>query len=272
MKKILIVLIMIVVFSPYILAQAMSSGYFVVPNDKMNEDVRQQLGNKIKVALTNAGVAATDGFSPMFTVVKYDETETIELSGMKKMYKTSGEVSIMMLFENTKTTLAASSFSVEGVGVSKTVAQAAAIKNINIPESEIKNMVEKASKNYPKIKEDYSKRKLAEAKKLQAQGDAGGAIEAASSIPADSKLSKEAQSFIEKLNQKREKDEAAAEKRRDEREKQDFELQKKQMEEDSKINQENLKQQHETVRAFIEARSRVEERYYRAWQAYYSGK
>lgn len=249
-------------------AQNMSSGYFVVPNPVMDNSVQEQLGNKIKVAISKAGVMATDGYFPMVTVVKYDETETIEIEGMRKMYKTMGNVTILITFTNTNASLAATDFAVEGVGISRKISQANAVKNIKIPEDELKTMMNTAKVNYDKALKDYTAGRLAEAKKYKANHQYSEALEVASEIRPESEYYKEAQKLVAEINKIQDKEAADAQKRADKESEREYELRKEQL----KNQNEQIKQNAETERQSINARARVVERYYRAWQAYYSGR
>lgn len=193
MNSILVMLsIAILVITNVTNSQVFDSGYFVVPNDAITESVQEQLGNKIKVALSKVGISATDGYFPMVTVVKYDELETIEITGMRKMYKTTGTVTIIITFTNTNTSLAATDYNVEGIGVSKESAQKAAIGNISIPLDKLKEMSEKAKVNYTNSMDAYAQNRLSNARKMKASKDYWSALEIVSEIPKDSKLFPEA--------------------------------------------------------------------------------
>lgn len=266
---------MLVILSPFIFAQAISSGYFVVPNQAMDNSVQEQLGNKIKAALSRAGVNATDGYFPMVTIVKYDETETIEIAGMRKMYKAMGVVSIIITFTNTNASLASEQFDVEGVGATQKVAQATAVKNINIPQKTVVDMMARAKIGYEKALNDYSKGRLTEAKKIKATKDYYYALEIASEVPPDSKDYKEAQKLVAELDKLIDKDQREAQKRQDEQDKRDFELRKKQIDANTEIAKEREKTNQTAIQSNADvqqARARATERYYRAWQAYYSGR
>jgi hypothetical protein len=246
-------------------AQEFGSGYFVVPNNAINESVQEQLGNKIKVAMSKAGMAATDGYFPMVTVVKYDELETIEVSGMRTMYKTSGTVTLLMTFTNTNTSLAATDFQVQGIGVSKETAQKTAINNIVIPVDKLKDMAEKAKKNYGASMESFAANRLATAKKLKASKDYWSALEAVSEIPKDSKPYAEANKMYAELEKLVEKESVKEEKHQAIREQREFELTKDQM----KYDNEQAVEKQKTKRTEVESRARVNERYYEMWTSYY---
>lgn len=266
MKKILKFSLMLIVFSISIMkAQEFGSGYFVVPNDAITSSVQEQLGNKIKVAMSKAGMAATDGYFPMVTVVKYDELETIEIPGMRKMYKTSGTVTLLMTFTNTNTSLAATDFSVEGIGVSKETAQKTAINNIVIPVDKLKDMAEKAKKNYSASMESFAANRLATAKKLKASKDYWGALEAVSEIPKNSKPYAESNKLYAELEKLVEKESVKEEKLQAIREQREFELTKDQM----KYDNEQSTERQKSYRTEVESRARVNERYYEMWSSYY---
>jgi hypothetical protein len=266
MKKMYQISLLLLFFSVIIgKAQDFGSGYFVVPNNAINESVQEQLGNKIKVAMSKAGMAATDGYFPMVTVVKYDELETIEIPGMRKMYKTSGTVTLLMTFTNTNTSLAATDFSVEGIGVSKETAQKTAINNIVIPVDKLKDMAEKAKKNYASSMESYASNRLQTAKKLKASKDYWSALEAVSEIPKGSKPYAEANKLFVELEKLVEKESVKEEKLQAIREQREFELTKDQM----KYDNEQAVERQKTKRTEIESRARVNERYYEMWTSYY---
>jgi hypothetical protein len=266
MKKIYHIALLILFFSVGIgKAQDFGSGYFVVPNNAINESVQEQLGNKIKVAMSKAGMAATDGYFPMVTVVKYDELETIEVPGMRTMYKTSGTVTLLMTFTNTNTSLAATDFQVQGIGVSKETAQKTAINNIVIPVDKLKDMAEKAKKNYGASMESFAANRLATAKKLKASKDYWSALEAVSEIPKDSKPYAEANKMYAELEKLVEKESVKEEKLQAIREQREFELTKDQM----KYDNEQAVEKQKTKRTEVESRARVNERYYEMWTSYY---
>jgi hypothetical protein len=266
MKKIYHIALLLLFFSVVTgKAQEFGSGYFVVPNNAINESVQEQLGNKIKVAMSKAGMAATDGYFPMVTVVKYDELETIEVSGMRTMYKTSGTVTLLMTFTNTNTSLAATDFQVQGIGVSKETAQKTAINNIVIPVDKLKDMAEKAKKNYGASMESFAANRLATAKKLKASKDYWSALEAVSEIPKDSKPYAEANKMYAELEKLVEKESVKEEKLQAIREQREFELTKDQM----KYDNEQAVEKQKTKRTEVESRARVNERYYEMWTSYY---
>jgi hypothetical protein len=266
MKKIFKVSTLLFLFSiGFGIAQEFGSGYFVVPNNAITESVQEQLGNKIKVAMSKAGLAATDGYFPMVTVVKYDELETIEIPGMRKMYKTSGTVTLLMTFTNTNTSLAATDFSVEGIGVSKETSQKTAISNIVIPIDKLKDMAEKARKNYGAAMESFASNRLSTAKKLKASKDYWSALEAVSEIPKGSKPYAEANKMYAELEKLVEKESVKEEKLQAIREQREFELTKDQM----KYDNEQAVEKQKTKRTEIESRARVNERYYEMWTSYY---
>lgn len=265
-KHIFIFVLLFISFALNGAAQELTSGYFVVPNPALDEAVQEQLGNKIKASLSKAGVIATDSYFPMVTIVKYDEIETIEISGIRKMYKTKGVVTIIVTFTNTNTALATEEFDVEGVGVSKKVSQATAVKNINIPPDVIKRMMEKAKVAYQSSMNQYTSAKLTSAKKLKASKDYFAALEELSDIPKESKDYTEAQKLIAEIEKLIDKEEKEAQKRAEQQAAREHELKKLQLQNEKELAIERQK----TERTSIEARARVVERYLRVWQAYYN--
>jgi hypothetical protein len=249
-------------------AQSITSGYFVVPNDALDASVQEQLGNKIKSVLSKANVIATDSYFPMVTIVKYDEIETIELQGLRKMYKTKGVVTIIVTFANTNAALATEELDVEGVGVSKKVSQATAVKNINFPVETLQKMMEKAKVGYDKSMAQFTAGKLASAKKFKAAKDYNKALEELKDIPKESKDFAEANKIINEIEKLIDQDAKAEQIRQDKEKERQYELQKQQMQNEKEL----AIEQQKTNRTEIDARARVEERYYRAWQAYYSGR
>ncbi|GDX64706.1 hypothetical protein LBMAG35_15440 [Chlorobiota bacterium] len=266
MNSILVMLsIAILVITNVTNSQVFDSGYFVVPNDAITESVQEQLGNKIKVALSKVGISATDGYFPMVTVVKYDELETIEITGMRKMYKTTGTVTIIITFTNTNTSLAATDYNVEGIGVSKESAQKAAIGNISIPLDKLKEMSEKAKVNYTNSMDAYAQNRLSNARKMKASKDYWSALEIVSEIPKDSKLFPEANKLFSELEKLVEKEAQKEEKLQALREQREYELAKDQL----KYENEKEVEKQKTKRLEVESRARVNEKYYEMWTAYY---
>ncbi|GEM_PF-1198927 len=277
MKNKYINIIFVLFFSVACFAQDMSSGYFVAPNPAISEAVREQLGNKLKVALSKAGIMATDGYFPMVTVIKYDEIETIEISGMRKMYKCMGNVTMIITFTNTNSSLAAAEFAVEGVGVSKEIAQKQAINNIKIPSAELKDMVSKAKTNYTEALESFCSGKIIEAKKLRAKRDFNGALKEASQIPAGTKSSQEASKLIAEIQKEMDKQYADEKKAQAEREKRAYELEKEKMKISAELEKEKQKTEREVAKSkanqtttyYFNTRSAVEDLYYSALGLYY---
>jgi hypothetical protein len=268
MKTIKFFLIAVLVYQFYtikLFPQELTSGYYVVPSQSMDEQTKEFLGNKLKTALTATGLKATDDFFPMFTVIKYDEIETIEMSGIRKTYKTTGEVSVFILFENSNEILSSISFHIEGIGNTIKIAQANAIKNISIPTEKMELLIEKAKNNYSDAIKIFSKGKLADANKFYMNGDYGSAIESASYVPKESQYYKEAASLISKINNQREKrrqelivqKEYEQERKNYEKQKEyEFELEKLRLEEEISLKKDKRKN-----------RSVIEEGFEKLWSA-----
>lgn len=154
--RVLKLFLVIFIFTIAINAQDMISGYYVADSPSLTEESRQLLENKIAEALSEAGVTSTDQYYPVVTVVKYDEIETIENTGIRTIYKTVGKVSLLLMLEKTKKLISAKSFKVEGSGTSKEVAQNNAIENIEVSSADLKELF---SKNKAAIKNEMSKNK-----------------------------------------------------------------------------------------------------------------
>lgn len=203
MKSLKILLAVIIISYSGIVAQSISSGYYVVPSRDMNEDSKAYLENKLKNTLMNAGVNTVEGDFPIVTAIYYNEIETIELPGIRKTFKNIGEVSIFILFENTKKELSSTAVHVEGVGTSKTIAINNCIQNIKIPEEQLASLISKAKENYKPALESYSFDKLKDAKSYYSTGNYNDAIELANEIPKESKYYKEGQKLVKIINDNR---------------------------------------------------------------------
>jgi hypothetical protein len=269
--KLNILMVLFLISTPYLSSYGqMTSGYYVVSSGAMSQDIMDQLSNKIKLLLTKAGMNVTEGYFPMVTVLSYDENEVVELGGIRKSYKAIGTVNLHILFDNNSTLLSATSISIEGVGTSKSIAQANSIKKIEIPQNEMDELLDRAKGNYQKVLDDFSSKRIAQAKGLMAKGNYNDAIELMYDIPKESKHYKEAKGLIDKAVKQNENERLAK-----------IELVKKKLEQKDIDRQENayqmdkerehereletIKQENETKREEIRNRSTVEKLFSNAW-------
>jgi hypothetical protein len=260
----LIIALILISYSGYF-AQSISSGYYVVPSGDMNEDSKSYLENKLKNTLMSAGVTAVEGNFPIVTAIYYHEIETIEIPGARTTYKNIGEVSIFILFENTKQELSSTAIHVEGVGNTKTIAINNCIQNINIPEDQLESLISKAKANYKPALENYSSGKLKDAKSCYSLGNYDSAIDIANDIPMESKCYKEGQKLIQKIHSiraariKELQDKLAADKEEKNYQRQQemkFELEKIRLEQNNIVRQDK-----------VNNRSKVEEGFSKLWNS-----
>ncbi len=181
------------------------SGYFVAPSDKMSAESQQYLENKIRTAMSKAGAIAADGYFPMVTVLKYDEIEVLEISGMRTMYKSIGEVNLQVVMDavgNGKPTLLGStSFSLEGIGTSRQNAQMTAVRNIQIPEEALKSLYQRVAASYKQAAEIHCNGLLQEAKKLLVQKNYQEAMDAAMQITPSCANHKQSQQLVAQIGE-----------------------------------------------------------------------
>ena len=270
-NKLNIIIVLSLFSIPYFSSYGqMTSGYYVVSSSSMSHDIMEQLTNKIKLLLIKAGFSVTDGYFPMVTVLSYDESEVIEMTGIRKSYKAIGTVNLHILFDNTSSLLSATSVSVEGVGTSKSIAQANAIKKIEIPQSEMEELLSRAKINYQTAIDDYSSKRITEAKGLLAQGNNSNAIDLISDVPSESKFYKEAKAMIDKAVKQKELERLALielEKKRLEQKENDRQEKSYQMDKEREHEREieKMRQTGETKREEIRNRSTVEKLFSKAW-------
>lgn len=191
-------------YVPIIHAQ-IQSGYFVAPSASLSSESQQYLENKIRIAMSSAGAIPNDGYFPMVTILKYDEIEVIEISGMRTMFKSIGEVTMQVVMDagsNGKATLLGStSFALEGVGTSKQQAQMTAIRNIEIPEAALKTLYQRVSANYRQASEIHCSTLLQEAKKLLAQQNYQESLDAVMQITPTCANYKQAQQLAAQIGE-----------------------------------------------------------------------
>jgi hypothetical protein len=261
--KISIILLLVITLE--VLPQEFTSGYFVTPKNYMDEETRNQLGNKIKETLAGLNVKNTDDYFPVVTVVDYQEIETIQMPGIRKTYKTTGAVNLSIMFEHNNSILSAKSFNVEGTGNTIVIAQRNSIKNIKLPADQLKGLIGKASSSYSDAIEEYGKTKVKEAEDYFSKGKFYYAIEVATEVPKDSKSYKKAQNLIAQSNHKIKeiKDEMArlAEQKRAEKILTDA------AERRLKIETELAQQDAEIKKMRINKRTKVEEGFSKLWSS-----
>lgn len=154
MKSKTILILFVLLFMARGFSQEMQSGYFVAQSPALTEESRLLLENKIAVSLSEAGVTSTDQYYPVVTCVKYDEVETIENTGIRTVYKTVGNVTILIMLEKSSKLLSAKAFKVEGSGTTKEIAQNNAINGVEISSDDLKELF---AKNKTAIKNEVSK-------------------------------------------------------------------------------------------------------------------
>lgn len=242
-------------------AAQMTSGYFVVPSDYLEPEQRSYLENKIKTAISSAGFMVTDDYFPMVTAIQYNHIETIVVEGIRRSYKTDGEVTIVVLFDETNTVLASKTIPVSGLGTSTAIAQANAIRKISIPAATLKEFYAIAEKNYQSAINAFSEKQLRIGRELYGQGSWSESISALSAIPQGTKSYSEARKLIERAGTQRQK-EVAGELQRAERERErEHEIQKTVIEEVGKTQRQIVQS---TAQVAVE-RERANERYHSLW-------
>jgi hypothetical protein len=264
----ILVVVLLCISQEFLLAQDYVSGYLVVPTEALGESEQSMLGNKIKVALSKAGIVATDGYFPMVTMVEYDEVETIKIQGIRTMFKTYGTVTVLITFANTGAALASEEFNVEGVGTTEALSKKSAISNIAIDGGKLKAMTKSALVNYKSLLDTYCDRRISEAKKLRAQGDLESAIEAASEVPNNSVHYASATTLLADLNRQVEQRRTKEEKQREKEESRAHQLELEKIKAQSAVAIEKEKSERQAAAD----RSRTTQRYYEMWRAYFNSR
>jgi len=194
-----------VICSAISLQAQIQSGYFVAPSDKLSAESRQYLDNKIRVAMNNVGAITSDGYFPIVTVLKYSEIEVLEISGMRTMYKSIGEVSLQVIMdainEKKPSLLGVISFKLEGAGTSKQNAMMTAIRNINIPETDLKSLYQRVEVSYKQAAEVNCNLLLQEAKQRFSQKQYQESIDAAMEIAPTCSTYKAAQQLVAQITE-----------------------------------------------------------------------
>lgn len=259
----------LIVLSPvaYVAGQ-MTSGYYVVPSEYLDPEQRSYLENRIKTTISNAGLMVTDDYFPMVTAIQYNHIETIVVEGIRRSYKTDGEVTVVVLFDETNTVLASRSFPVSGIGTSTAIAQANAIRKISIPIQVLKEFYASAASNYESAVNAFSEKQYRRGKELQGMGELSDAIAVLSTIPESTKQYASAQKLIDQASRQRQQREEAETQRAERERERQHELQKTTIQEVGKT-------QRQIVRSSAEVaveRTRVNERYHSLWLSIMAGR
>ena len=199
-----LLILTLIIISSNISKAPMTSGYYVVPNPSLSEEIMTRIENKVKVSLTKAGVTAVDGAFPLVTVVSYDEGETIEVEGIRRVYQANGTLNIMVLFDGYNSILASRSFDIQGTAFSKDIAYKNAIKNTDISPNEVRKLMLEAKNKYDEVLEPWCESVIRKARDLVTKGYDDDAISLVSKIPMDSKYYNDALSIIGDVLQSRE--------------------------------------------------------------------
>ena len=198
-------MVVFLMYSAVSLQAQIQSGYFVAPSDKLSVESRQYLDNKIRVAMNNAGAVTSDGYFPMVTVLKYSEIEVLEISGMRTMYKSIGEVSLQVVMDGVnggkESLLGAMTFKLEGAGTSKQNAMMTAIRNIAIPDADLKALYQRVNASYKQAAEVNCTLLLQEAKKRFAQKQFQESIDVAMEITPNCSTYKAAQQLVAQITE-----------------------------------------------------------------------
>jgi len=257
-----------------------TSGYFIPENKSIDGDVSSLLANKIKTALSKNGINVVESYYPLVTVVKYDEISVNEISGMKKMYQTTGNVTVTMYFMASSITskkedmeitgLGSMDFEITGVGDSKTKSEKASIRKISFDSKEFKDFTDKVKKLYEQSQDEFNKKCIAEAKKFIAKQDVENAINYLGFVSDKAKPNerKEADKLLTEVIIESKRQEAIAERHNEEDRNRENELNTKFVDaeiqsniEDKKIRQEEIKLEQNRVNA--------QKSYYDAFHLYY---
>jgi len=263
----------------------MYTGYFVADADQLQPDFKSIIENKLKIALSDAGLYVSDGFFPMVAIIKYDEFEVIELEQIRKQYKANGIITLFITFAENNALLASKYFEVSGVGISKDLARKNAIKNIVIPRSALLELIAQVRDNYKFVIEKFYSEKFQIALSMKKQGDYRGAVEIASLINEDwsryneaEKLIHDCQRAIQNIarleQEQKEKKESRA--REDLQKEREHELEKLKIKEETEririreqgqTDRVKVKEQKETERLVTSERTKVELAYASIWKA-----
>ncbi|MFZ4589959.1 MAG: hypothetical protein ACOYN6_03115 [Ignavibacteria bacterium] len=204
--------LIVLLFGFRLVEAQVTAGYFVVPNPKISEETTTKMENKIKVSLTKAGVNAVDGVFPLVIMIAYDEGEVIEVDGVRKVFQANGVLNLMLVFDGYNSVLASRSVDIQGIGFSKDIAYANAVKNISISPSEVKKLMAEAKDKYEQVLEPWCEAQVREAYNLLSKGNLDEAVSLVTKIPKSSKYYGDAESIIigvvESKNQKLQEEQA----------------------------------------------------------------
>jgi hypothetical protein len=183
----LLLIIPFCIFSSRLTYAQIQSGYFVAPTNQLISDNQELLENKIRASVAKVGAITGDGYVPVVTILKYNEAEVFEIQGMRSMFKSVGDVTILVAMESDEKpiVLGTMSFSIEGIGTTKQLAQVNAIRKINIPEKDLKALFEKVELAYKKSMQSICKNMLQSAKQLLLQKNFQGSMDAILAVTPD---------------------------------------------------------------------------------------
>lgn len=280
MKNQLIKIVVLILFVQFNLNANITSGYFIPENNAIDSEVSSLMANKIKTALSKNGINVVESYYPLVTVVKYDEISVSEISGMKKMYQSTGNVTITMYFMASSiaaqkadmeiTGLGSMDFEIVGVGDSKSKSAKNALRKISFDSKEFKDFTDKVKKLYEESQDEFNKKCISEAKKFMAKQDTENALNYLGFVSEKAKPAerKEADKLIAQVIEENKRQQAKAERHEEEDRTREHELNKKLVDaeiqsnlEDKKIRQEELKVEQSRVNA--------QKSYYDAFHRYY---
>lgn len=239
----------------------MISGYYVVPSEHMALEQRSYLENKMKTAISSAGLMVTDDYFPMVTAIQYNHLETIVQEGIRRTYKCDGEVTLVVLFDETQTVLGARTFSVSGIGTSQATAQANAVRKISVSPIVLKELYSTAEKNYLAAVNAFAEKRYREGKRSYGQGDYSASIEILSQIPSSTEVYAQAQKLIEAAAKERSAEQKRAEDRVEREKERQHEIRQQAIRETAATQRQIVRS---TERVAVE-RTRANERYHSLW-------
>lgn len=258
-------------FISHSLLADISSGYFVYPNDNINEEVRTQLGNKIKVALSKNGVNSVEAFYPLVTVVKYDEGEVVEADGASKIVKITGSITISVFFLASGNSLGSMEIEVSGMSENKQKASKDAFRKISFENKEFKEFTEKVKRLYVSSLDEFNKKCIAEAKKYKAKREFEKALDFLVFVRDNGKAAekKEADKLNSEIEKEFNKQSTRNEKLEDQNRDREYALKNKVVDGTIAVAKENQKTQQEEQRT-QQSRQATNQAYWNAVSSYYN--
>lgn len=253
--------IILLIILAYNLNAQMSSGYFVEPNELLDDSSNKILKSKISTLYSDNGIEVTQYYNPIVTVISYNEYEITALNGMRKTYTVNGSISLKVVFSGDReAVLSTISFDVNGVGTNERIARLNALKSMKVNKKEIENFVTKTNSNYKKSIVAFTESKLREAKGYIVTGDYEQAVNTMMDVPVDVANKAEITKIFKTIEEKIKLKEEQEQNEKNRIMEMQFQLIKAKIESDTKLN-ERLIQENK-----MEYQERLaEERYLKMW-------